>query len=355
MASNRPFLLALTALFMLLPPVRADEIVMKGRSGSKLSEIKISEVTYEGMKWANKLGGRGLVRFNKIASATFDNSPWEYERGRDAFKEGRYEDAIKDFRKAIKGSSDDIWVDQYCLWRIARSQLRLGQAKAAGKTLQALLDWGHKKTRYLPDALITRGRIALNSGDKAGALKAFKKLSALAQVEDSRLDRKFYFLGQAWLAKTYLVSNQSAKALELFRDLRGTTQTSYPSVYLLSTIGEGQALTRTKEYNLARPLFIEAIEKAGQNRAVLAQAYNGIGETYYSAGTNEDLHIALKAFLKVILLFDAQTAELPKALWHASKCFGKLRGSSKAWAARSRELRRELRERFPQSSWARKP
>ena len=108
---------------------------MKGRSGSKLSNIKISEVTYEGMRWANKLGGRGLVRFNKIASATFDNSPWEYERGVTAFKEGRYTDAITAFQKSMESSSDDVWVDQYCLWFIARSHVRLGKTADASARL----------------------------------------------------------------------------------------------------------------------------------------------------------------------------------------------------------------------------
>ena len=356
MASNNPLHTLLIAFFLLSMPLHADEIVYKGRSGSKLSNIKITRVTYEGMSWRNSIGGGGTVALKEIASATFDNPPWEYDKGVEAMKEGRYTDAIAAFQKSIKEAGDDVWVQQYCLWRIARCQLRMGQPKDAGKSLDALLA-KYKKTRYLPDALITKGRIALNAGLVKNALAAFKQLRDLAQQDDSGLDKKFYHLGRTWLAKTYLASKQADKALELFRDLRSSTNPSYPSVYLLSTIGEAQALTLKKEYSRARPLFTEAIKKAGRDEAILAQAYNGIGETYFSSTEEDDLHKALKAFLKVILLYDSQVAEMPKALWHASKCFGKLKGSNKAWAARSRELWRQLRssERYRNSPWARKP
>lgn len=336
----------------------SDEIYL----GTSKIEVTITKVSIQGFDYRLEGGGSGQAALARVVRVVFTNTPPEYDQGVEAMNNNRYEEAIKKFEQALK-AGETVWVPQYAPWQIANCQAGLGRMAEAMATVKKLLE-KVPDTRFLPDARVLLGRLELARGKVQEALAEFKELETLSQKMEGGQGKVFYYRAQVWSGRALLQAGQPDKAQELFAKVR-STGSAYPALHLQATVGEGQALVAKKQLSRAQGLFDDAIEKSPvkdverapvEQRELLAQAYNGLGECWYNQEPKPDLDKALKSFLKVILLLaDDLPEENAKALYHAAKCFHRMRDQNKEWAGRARDLSHELKSKYPGSRWARLP
>lgn len=328
-------------------PSFADTVYRK--KGAPITGIEVISVTYRGIKCK-----RGMAtleyKWSQIDKVEYENQPFDYIKAKDAHSAGKWEEAIEGYRKAVRRGKG-VWVEQTCLWNIADIYANnLGNAAEAGKALRELLE-KVPETRYKPRALILLGRISLSEGKMDEAGNTFNELVKLG--DDPEVEKEYKYLGMVWLARVWLMQGKTTEAKRQFERVRSSAGQSLKRIFLMATVGEASCLVKEKSWASARDRFNEAIEQApNSEQELLAEAYNGLGETFYYQ-QDPEMDQALRAFLKVVVLFPAP-GEMPKALWHAAKCFHQLKGSNKEWAARSAQLRNQLRDQYPNSSWAKK-
>lgn len=325
------------------------------KKGDPHTEVEIIKVTFKAVHWAMAGGAKGEYAWDLIVSVDYGDSPTEYLSGDGAYNEGRYADAVPDLLKAAKNDSRKVWVFQESTFKAAMCYLRMGKNAEAAKTF-ADLNAADPEHKYLLESMLWLGRLSMAAGKYDDAEKQLAKLIEVANANEKK---KQFYEARVWKARCFIFQGKLDAAENEFKSVADQSRGVDAKISAMALLGEAECLVAKKNLTSARDKFntvigkFETTSQDDDELDLLARAYNGLGETFYYQAA-PDFKEAMRAFLKVVTLLEDQTDELPKALWHAAKCFHELRGEGKEWAQRSMDLRNQLRNDYPNSPWAKK-
>jgi len=329
-----------------------DQIFLKTgkvfRAGERLTVV--SE-TYAEVKWETDRGIQGALPQSKIREIMWGDKPSEYRNGEIARKRGKYNDAAKAYKKAVKSSvGRKWWIKPYSIYHLALCYRQAGQTAAAKEQYNRLIT-EYPKSKFYPNAHIALGKIALAVKDFDEALKKFEVVKA-SPAFDPDLTRL------AWLRsiESLIGSKEYDNALIEANKLIPATETTHPDIALearlkralIKIFKDSRFDEGISEY---RGLIIETIKrmesvpsrKEARLNRIVAQCYNGLGDAFLRHCKRRNRHKeALLEYLRVVtVLGEAVGQECAHALAGAAECFEAIGQKERAEA-----LRKELKQRF---------
>jgi tetratricopeptide (TPR) repeat protein len=320
-----------------------------GGPGGTYKECRILSDDYDNFKIKTEESGDVTLKPEEIyqvipTGATAGLLP----KAMELFESGQWQEAYDKFDVAQKSAGQIEWMPIYCTYYMGMCNVKMGGANA-DKGLELLRkfesnrNWG--KSRFIPMALYGMGEAAMATKKFADAERVFGRLQST---------RDF---GQIWVARGYqgtgiagFVQRKWDSAKKSFETVQTMAQSmKNPALELEAVVYQGKCLSELADLDKAKALFDSVIKKNDETRAatkeVMAAAYNGLGEYYYKK--EGDKKKALYAHLRVIVVYSVSSDEYAKALSLAAKCFDELGQKDRA-----ERLRKELKERCPDSPWA---
>ncbi|HNR94821.1 MAG TPA: tetratricopeptide repeat protein [Kiritimatiellia bacterium] len=328
-----------------------------------------------------------------------------------AEKENRWEDALAGWRAARERCGDSALVEQ-ASYREALVAMQLGRASAAsafekfirdypksenvheaawrlgllltraGKTEEAEKVYRTSLSRNPPEEWRDRLRIPLAAllqqrGQEDEPVALLQPLPAKAAMDDMPPALMHWLAGRLLAKNAFAEAETIALALAKRKDAAGWTQDGWhlagrAAVALKKTARAREAFktaaemtggdTRTSA-DAALQWGLLAIEDSATDEAfgaftlaaerspgddlleIRARSYYGLGRV---AEVKDDCDAASRYYLSVGLLFD-EPSLVPECLWRAAECLGKLQRNDE-----KNLTLKELRERYPDSEWAKK-
>ena len=339
-------LVATLAVLVSSQQARAQGFDSVRSSGGKVStQGKITAITSEGIEVTKGAAGvKETVPVNTIYMVVFTGEPAGLSRARINALNGNFDNARQELDKvdASEINRPEVKTDMDYYKVYCAAQLALGGAGAPAAAEKALVDFvkANRNSYHYYEACEVLGDLAVAQQKYADAAKYYGPLEN-SSFPDFKM-RAAVRLGRALqaqdkhqeaIAKFDPVLNASASGDEAARQV------------LAATLGKAVSLAATNQVNEAIKLVNTVIEKASPEEIELnARANNALGNCYVKAGKNKE---ALRAFLKVDLIYNG----LPEA--HAEA----LANLKRLWTSvgkedRAQEALQLLKERYPDSSWA---
>jgi tetratricopeptide (TPR) repeat protein len=319
---------------------------VRSAGGKNSSQGKISEISAEGIVLVKGAGGvKETVPANTIYMVVFTGEPAGLSRARINALNGNFTNAQDELAKvdASEVNRPEVKVDIDYYKAFCAAQLALGGAGPLPAAETALLNFvkANRNSYHYYEACEVLGDLAVAQKNYTAAARYYGPLesSSFADIKmraDVRLGRALQAQGKyaEAVAKFDSVLNARASGEEAEKQV------------LAATLGKAVSLAATDKIDEAIKLVNQVIEKASPEEIELnARANNALGGCYMKAGKNKE---ALRSFLKVDLIYNG----LPEA--HAEA----LANLVKLWTAVGKEDRAQealalLKERYPESSWAR--
>jgi hypothetical protein len=332
------------------PAVFADQIRCK--SNRTIDDIEVVEETATGVSYKIH-GSLQQEPAENVVEVVYEKKPIGWEEAERAFKRGDYARCTKDFEQRLNDRQP--WVRQYSTFYLAESRRLTGDLAGAAEMYQKFVaEFGNH--RFYPKAKLGIGLVKLEQRDFLGAQKVFEDLAAEAKskkLQDVQDQANFQ------LAATLEAQGKAKEALDRYQRIataaaqRGVTGLAHVAVLRL------QAQTEPSKADAAISGLYALIEGQDQKRPdqaldfdLLAASYTALGDIYFDA--KGDAQKALLCYLRVVVdpELSKVSGERPHALWGAARAFEKAK--SQDWKERAESLRRELRDQYPNSIWAKK-
>ena len=346
-----------------------DVIQVKGARGATAGVELISE-TWEKIEWKAK---SGPVQSKPAAEATvvkYGDMPADYERGLDAMRAGRWEDAETQFR-GVKSAVEAGKARKF--WE-ARAAVHLGECRLrrASKTRDAALftqaaETFQEAAKAEPKSpLADRLQVGLaqalaGAGKHDDALKGlddFRKLAsdggrplweAAARLARARVHEGRGGVGEA--AQEYADLAAFAQSATAKTAPDSDDRREIESYRIRGLVGQGWALfaraEKTKsaqDVDAAKKHFESLPGATGGAAAGKAAALNGAGGILLLEGKAAE---ALDLFVQVEVTMFAVPDEVARALWQKAQACDKLGDT-----AGKEQALKDLAEFFPGSEWA---
>jgi tetratricopeptide (TPR) repeat protein len=294
------------------------------------SPYSVTSENYDKITFSMKIGNAKPMKQTldtaKVEKVFFNPFPPAYRAAAELMNAGDYPGAIGKFQALANDRQARSWVRILALMDVARIH-------EAGGNLPGILGAWEKlakdfpKSRYVPKAFIQIGLTHLANNDVKAAKASFARLGRLAGLPP----------GQKMLAQYYLIlikqkqgeaaKNQSMlrQALSEYRSLLNKSENNeeLKEVAILARLGIGTCLRGVGQYDEALAFF-QKIADSAKDPAVLAGAFNGLGNCYYKKNQWKD---ALLAFLRVEVLYDEDPEQTAHALLNSGRCFAFMSGS----------------------------
>lgn len=346
-------LLATTILALM--PQAQDSIVLVDGTVLEVDKIlteTFKEVTYKrGNSEGRKPAEEVLEVRHKLGASVLE----DYVYAMEAMDSKKYLTAASAFTDVL--GDDKLlsrrgyeWTRQHALFRKIRCMNSLADFAAVSDTVDQLLADVPDTFFYAP-ALLMKAQTKMDSGDKKGAEKVFKRLQD--EVVSKGLPERWSREAELGL----LLLNSKLKGAELQRALQGLAEknlTQFPTVAARARVEVGNALVAESKYDEARTFFKEIIKEGKGGDSVLAAAISGKGDCAYRQALSMDspteqkpyLEEAVLDFLTVASVYREEVRLVPRAMYFAGdslKRFGDVGGA--------RQVANRLRKLFPASSW----
>ena len=342
------------------PAAAIDQLQLHGKETvrGQILEISPTEVKID----KNRI--ESTIPVNEIMYIVFDREPMELTRGRKLAVDGKHADALETFktvkRDEITGDNkpqveqDLDFYTAYCTTQ--RALDGAVSVKDAGGLMQAFFKKNTSNYHYLEsaelmgDLLVAYGIEAQRSADKSqqeGAAQLFGnamncyKTAGQAPWSGANMGLN---LKQG---KALLAQHKSDEALRAFQSvIDAAVGPQAESLKLTATLGKAQALAAGNRAAEGIKLVEGVIERAPKkNLDLLAEAYLALGACHRAAKMPQD---AVLDYLRVDLVY----SQLPQA--HAEA----LAALAQLWLSlnrpdRARDAMARLKDRYPESIWAR--
>jgi len=327
-------------------PGHADEIRFVDGAAQKVEEIV--EESYDVVK-AKVAGTPQTYQTERILEIVHDVFPPGYEDAQKSERRLDYAGAAAGYVRVAESARQGDWVKQYALFRAAEC-LRLANDLAGARAAYDRLLKEFPKSRFYPHARLGLGLVDLASGRAADARKAFKALED--EVGSKRLGEIFRLEAQLYAAQAFEAEGNDAEAQSLYGKVArdASRRKELARVAYEARVRELAVAGRSNPERAAKDL-VETVDRSDCPAAARALAYNVLGDCYTKMNKPKQ---ALLAYLRVALDKELKQvgAEVPRALYCAARAFEQTKGPD--WKERAESLRKELRESFPSSPWARK-
>lgn len=319
---------------------------VRSQGGKTSTQGKITEITAEGITVVKGAGGvKETVPVNTIYMVVFTGEPAGLSRARINALNGNYSNAQDELAKvdAAEITRPEVTVDLGYYKAFCAAQLALGGAGPLPAAETALLNFvkGNRNSYHYYEACEALGDLAVAQKNYSAAAKYYGPLEASSFPD-------FKMKAEVRLGRALQAQDKHAEAVAKFDSVLGTSASGEEAEkqVLAARLGKAVSLAAQNQIDEAIQLVNQVIEKASPEEIELnARANNALGSCYMKAGKNKE---ALRSFLKVDLIYNG----LPEA--HAEA----LANLTKLWTAIGKEDRAQeamslLKERYPESTWAR--
>ena len=289
----------------------------------------------------------------KVDTIFYWPKPAVYVDGVNAMIEGRYDDAISKFDSLAENRQMRFWVRAYSIFSMAQIYEEQGNVRMAVDTWEQLVK-EFPKFRQVPHALVQIGLGWMTLGDGNQARAAFGRLQRLPGLPEGKKGLALYYLIFIKQKQGEATKNDSLirAALSEYESLLGKVENDpeQAEVALRARLGIGNCKVLLGQFDEAIAFF-QKIADSSDEGAVLAGAFNGLGKCYFRQARYKD---ALKAFLRVEILYDVDAEQTAMALCYSGRCFRFMQGKGigEDNGDRARGQYRKCFGRFPGSTWA---
>lgn len=252
---------------------------------------------------------------------------------------GELELAEKELRTGLEEKPKPE-LERQIRFRLAGVLQRRGKAPESADLLQGLLDTP-MRADMTPALLDWLARLRLDQNRPADAAAAVEALRARAGDDPALRLRADYLEGRAALAQ-----GRRPEALAAFARAAAAEGGGREGVEALLSLGDLAREDARLDEAVTR--YAAAAERAGgpDDGDLKARALRGLGLTHEARGEDEE---AIRYHLGLAILFD-DPALSPESLWRAAAAFQR-----QGQTDRRDQILQELRERYAESDWARKP
>lgn len=349
----RLFLTALLGFFAATGIATADQIVLKG--GRSIDDVDVVEETYEAVSY--KIHGSSQAEpASNVLDVVYARRPIGFDDAKQAYRQGRWSKCFENAKDLLKAR--EAWVRQYATFYAAEARRNLGDGPGAEELYEQLVA-EFPKTRFYAQARIGQGLVRLDRRDFAGAQKAFEQLASEARAK--KLDDEVVDDAEFRLAATLEAQGKLEEALKRYDALvaRTGTKGGRTGGRAMTAALRLRAVTDPSKAGMVLAGLQSALDgwyalrpdAQGERTEELASIWNAFGDVHAAKG---DHQAALLAYLRVVTNPDLGNvaSERAKALYGAAQSFEKAK--TEDWKNRAEQLRRELRETYPNSPWAKK-
>ncbi|MFQ5734446.1 MAG: tetratricopeptide repeat protein [Planctomycetaceae bacterium] len=338
---------AVLALVVLPASANAvDVITVKGSSrrlSGKITSIGREKVVItSGLRMTKSVD----VPVNTIVKINWDGEPRTLDGLRNTEAAGRYPAAIKGYAGLLKAGSGNANLVKDLKYFIARTTARIAlrDPTKLDDAIAKLTDFDKRNINsyHHYELLSLLGEMQLAKKSYGDALTTYAKL-AKAPWKDVRLSAK------CAEARVLLAQGNSAQARDLYNAVLAETAKDATLKPLQSTanLGKAAALLKDGDEDGALTALAGVIRNTpATNTAVMAEAFLLQGDCHRKKGDGKD---ALLAYLRVDVLFAAETRFHPKALYYLTQLWAEVGKPLRAGDAKSR-----LTRTYPNSEWAKK-
>ena len=333
-----------------------DRIILKS---GKDRQVRIKSEDFDGVRYTTAAGGSAETRvaWAEIESIEYSGGK-DYQEALGAFGAGRWSDALTRFDALIADAELRPPMRQGALYHAGLANLRLGKPDEALAKYMLLLQ-EFPKSRYLLPVGTSLLSIHLAKDDAAGAAKALEPV--LAASKDASGDEALVAALGVLRGRLLEEQKQIDQAEKAYNDAARAPKAD-PDVVIGARLGLARCTQKRGNAGEAERLFRE-LAVADAPNAILAGAWNGIGDIAYEQATSkrdpEGLRVALLAYLRGVVLYTPAQGEVSdefeRALAGASRAFkaaGELEANAdrkKTFLDRARQRKDQLAAQFPGS------
>lgn len=358
---NLRSLLFLAAASTLAPTALADRIYRT--SGDPIEDVSIvgetlTEVTYQEERRER------TIPSEEVLSIEFESFPSKVDEANDA---AATEDTLlaidllEEYLEPLlngRGDRRHPWAPAWAAFRVIELNTAVGELGAAISAGERLIET-FPESRYVPSAYVAIAQAMALAGEND---KAQRKLEEFDRLIVRNNLSKLWAL-ECRLAKVTTSGETGAGARKELEGIEKDAGSEYPVVRNRAIVARGESYVAevgpsgsdsVGALTSARELFEQVIEDPASDDATLAGAYAGLGSCIFNtaaaSGDEEQLKAALRAFMRVVVLYKDHVQYLPRAMFYAGRCFNFLGGDGDD--ERANRLYGKLIRDFPDSNWA---
>ncbi len=343
---------ALLSCALCIPAAAQDTILRKVGSvlpGPGDPPIQVVREACTGIEY--RIEGREAlltIPVEAVADIQYDRVPDAYRAGLQSLREKQFDQAIDDFREAIKRGKGYHWVEQNALFRIGRCHAFMGMHQWSVRVYRTLLR-RVPRTRFFFDAwlgIIQGSYHDRNSGDENMVLAAIEGFELA--LKKNQLEGTWSLHAAYWRLR--LRGDRGEDITREAGDLLARTKGTCPRLADRIRLLVGNTLFN-KDPDRAETNFRAVLRSAGKNsHGAKAGACVGLGLCLLRSTGKDDATSVRKAllfFLRAVILGDRYPHRVEidvkkRALFQAGRCFVRLLQENRKYRQFARDLIREF-------------
>ncbi len=224
-----------------------------------------------------------ILMFFIVPSLWAQEEPIEYVRGMNLYREGRHEEARKEFKKFLARYPNSALAPEVH-FRMAEATEDFWEATREYRNLTLR----HPDSPFAPQAQFRIGQYYYLKGDYEQSLKDYRKLLEL-HPQSSLAPASQYWIGSMLLAQ----KEYGEARTEFEKILENYSQSNYLD---WAQVGIGNSYTSERNYSLALIEYIKVIENYPESN-ILNLVYFNLGECYQREGKEKE---ALEVYQRLI-------------------------------------------------------
>lgn len=346
-------------------PTFADTI--KKTNGELIEDVTIVDESLTEVTYRKGRNDRS-VPADEVLEVTFTRMPTLVDEALTFLADGDLlgaEDSFAFYLEEHLGGREERvhdWAPAFAAWKVCELRLAMGDYEGAPTAADQLIE-NFPESRYVPMAYLGKANAQAWSGNGGAAQRTLESFQGL--VDDQGLSERWGLEAKLARVLTNASLDASARRDELTA-LQGLAGTTYPSVRNRARVAEGEAWLadadgernverRVELAGNAKTIFDTILDDFKADEDTLAGAFLGRGECLFieaqAAGNDADmLRSALHQYMRVVVVYQAQTRRQPRALIQAARCFALIGGEENA--SRAARLFYRVERDWPGSSLA---
>ncbi|MDE0890641.1 MAG: hypothetical protein OSB14_00475 [Planctomycetota bacterium] len=285
------------------------------------------------------------------------------DRAETAVRDDQLFDAVSDFTTFLDGAVSKmadggklrpVWAPAYAAWRLAELNASMGKTAEAVAAVQLLED-KFPEARYIPAALLLKAEAQFAAGEAAPAKKSLAAVKKLVAAKG---------LSKRWELEANLsgVVNDDAltgdKRRDALKRISNQAGSEFASVRNRAQVIGAESLLADKDYEGAQEVFTRIVKDSKSDQRTLAIAWSGTGDCLFesisknpgSDANRKTLNAALRAYMRVVVLYKAESDYLARSMVYAGRIYTLM--ETEAATENAKKLFGTVTRQFPKTKWA---
>jgi tetratricopeptide (TPR) repeat protein len=351
-----PMLVLASLLFAVAAP--ADEVTTK-TLGAKKGRIIKDDASGMDVEFVDVVVS---IKREDVTKVKYDLLEGPYERAEGLFKTGKYQDALDDYKEALKGLGTDKanrWARQYVYFAIAKCGAKLNKTDEAIDALKMLL-------AEIPETRFGREAVADLFGAYVRVKRwddAAKSLAALEATGDEGKSLAEVYRAELLerQAEAKVGDGGFAKAAEAYRKVAAAKGLA-PEALSLALAGRARCLLQDSDADAAADFARRTLAVKGCSPLAAADAHQVIGETKLRGLPEKPVDLAqdrnreqaldaIEEMMRAMLQYKGSPWAEQRGYYYVGVWAGRLgaAGVSPEWTKRASWAFEELRKKYPAS------